>query len=224
MKRSKSSILSILIAALLFVSCGISPGRKILSKGSFASEVSVVTFLSGAEYAASPVIPNIEIGLRYGLTDRITVGGTWAGLPLLTKNAILVGNPFIVGQIVPPNKHLPSVNLYCATPFLIPLRLGDFKIVPLLGAVFREEWGRFGLYPIVECSFDSDMFEDKIDLHTNVRLGFDWVSRKETTFTIECGIDNIGYRYYGGNLTYGFPCLHFGITNLIKEKSQRLSR
>jgi hypothetical protein len=210
-------------ASMLFaltLSCGVSPGRKILAKGCFEPNVSIGTFLSGAQYAASPVIPNLELGLGYGLTDRISIGGSWAVLPILTKEIIFAGNPYIVGQVLPAYSMWPSINLYGSLPFFIPLKMGGLKVVPLVGGVIRKEWGRFGMYPVVECSFDSDVFQNKLDVHTNARIGFDWITLKKTSFTLEFGIDDIGYRNYGGNLTYGYPCINIGISHAFFKKQK----
>ena len=214
-------LFSFSILALLFaIQCSVSPGRKILVKGSVEPDISIGMFLSGAPYAASPVVPNLDLGLRYGLTDRITIGGSWSPIPIFTKEVIFVKNPFLAGQVLPPYKMLPSVNMYLAVPFFIPLRLGEFKAVPLVGVVIRKEWGQFGMYPIVESAFDSDVFENKINVHTNARLGIDWTTLNKTAFTLELGMDNIGYRNFLGNLTYGIPCIHISISHsFIKKQS-----
>lgn len=215
----RTGISVMIFCAMVLVSCSVSPGRKILAKGSIEPDVSVSMFLSAAEHGL-PVIPNIEAGLRYGLTNRVTIGSSWAFVPIITETVLFIGNPFVVGQVLPPRDIWPSINLYFALPVLISFKERELRAFPLLGAVIRKEWGRMGAYPMVEFSFDKDTFEDKIDLHTNARLGVDWTSKKKTAFTLEGGLDNIGQRNVLGKLTYGFPCIHISMSHNFHKKQK----
>jgi hypothetical protein len=197
------------VSILVLQSCALSPGRNLLPPGQFEPSVATTLFLSPKD-GGFPVLPSMSVGARYGVTDRITIGGDWIIPPIIFDAAVLSLNPHFVFQPLRAQGPFPALNTYLELPLLLSLREKEIRAYPLLGMVARKEWKKLALYPLVEFSFT-----DNLELHTNARLGMEFKLRTSLKLNLEAGVDNIGHPNPFGNITFGYPALHVGLSKEV---------
>lgn len=199
----------IMFLAPLVWGCTMSPGRKLIAGGEIEPEVAA-SVLIGNPREGFPAVPNVNVGLRYGLTDFLNAGTSLNPLTLLVEGTIMA-EPYVVLGLVRNHRQRPSANLHLSFPVLMSPPNGEVVCFPVIGLTPTWPFDRSFWYMTVESSFDRKQYEGGIDPHLTVRGGWEHVLNARLSLTIEGGLANIGRESIITNADYGQPILGIGL-------------
>lgn len=201
------------LSSLYLLSCSPSIGRRVIPKETFEAET-FATALLGDPEASIPLLPNLGVALRYGLTDKITIGTTLDLISFALEGTIFM-EPFAVGNIVPQKGNLPAINLYTGIPLVCFPKKRGITVFPMVGVCPNWHTGKFDVFASYEASFDSKTFEDGVDVHSSVRCGGTFYPQSYRGIYLELGFLNINHPSWINNSKAGIFSISVGLTQNI---------
>jgi hypothetical protein len=193
------------------------PGARLVQKGTLeiGSQASlVVGNLNGPGF---PVVPNIGVSTKYGITDRINTGGNLYPLYLFANKTISI-EPYLAGCLLKQKGDFPAVITYMEFPVFINFDYWEAFIFPLFGIVLKYEFTGFIPYAGYELALDPNMEGKYRDLHSNIRVGISRPTSRKIWISLEISLNDIGIRSFITNHSVGYPCIQFGISFPVINK------
>jgi hypothetical protein len=164
-----------------------------------------------------PVIPNIGLSTKYGITDRINIGGNLYPFYLFANKTIGI-EPHFAGCLLEQGKYFPTVITYMEFPVFINFDYWEAFTFPLWGIVLNYGFGRYIPYIGYELAVDPNQDGKYPDFHNNVRAGISRQTSRKNWITLELSLNDIGVRSFITNNGIGFPCIQFGISFPVVNK------
>jgi len=211
MKRKNLYFIYIIYLLLVIngLSCSLSHGKSMVKKGQWAIEAATFNLI-GNGHGASPVVPNIGLGFRYGILDDLNIGmiyhPTFMGL-----DWNLMIEPFVAYEALKSRGWIPRINIYSSLYMLTSFQTPEMRFFPLFGFLFGYKYKHVGWYIATEVSFDFYSFEAIAELNWNCRAGFNINIGKMFVITIETGMNDIGQRSDAHGFDYGQPVVALGL-------------
>ncbi|MCS7299360.1 MAG: hypothetical protein RMJ37_05330 [Spirochaetia bacterium] len=192
----------ILVTIISFLSsCAPSVGRKVVESGKFEIELTV----GGAffYYTSIPLpLPNVGLGVRYGVIDRFNIGGRV--YPLSTLFGSLLFETYIVGEVYESSDtYIPSINVYSLLNYLAFLGYFDMTFYPLVGTVGVWKFGWGSVYVPLEVSFD--FYSQRRPVKFNLGVGLDFFVTDNFGISAELRVNSIGNIYLPLGNMVGVP-------------------
>jgi hypothetical protein len=197
--------------------CAISPGARLVPKGNLEIGSELAVIIGSFKAPGIPVLPNLGLNVRYGLTDRLNIGGSIYPF-YLTANKTLGIEPFFAGSIFPHGRFAPALLAYLETPIFFNFTQGKAFAFPLGGLAVNYEFARLIPYACWEFAVDPDANGRYRDLHANARIGVSRRSSRGIWTTIELGLHDMERRSFITNQGVGFPCVQLGVSFPIRKK------
>lgn len=200
MKKFWFVLLGILVVVY---GCSPSVGRKVIRNG----ELEIEGILGGAffKYTFIPLpLPNLGVGVRYGVTDDFNVGIKVFPIYALFNTVQVV--PYGVFRLYESHHQLlPSINLYSELNSLIYFSPIQGVSYPLIGGapIWRFKWG--SVYLPCEVSFD--FYNDRKPFKFNLGLGMNSLLFTHFEVSIEVRVNSIGNIYLPLGSMVGVPVL-----------------
>jgi hypothetical protein len=221
MKKFNQTLLftSLILMVFFQLTCSPSIGRRIIPKKTFETETSASVIIGDAD-AGIGAVPTLDFAMRYGLTDRVTIGTTWHPLALALDGSIFI-EPFGVFNVVNQNSFIPSVNTYIGLPIVFFAPKMGLTVFPLVGICPNYQYDRWKWYGSYEASFDSKPFDNGIDVHSTVKIGGSCIVKHREIF-LEIGLQNIGHESWINNSHIGLPTISLGYNSnitLLRKKN-----
>mgnify|MGYP006284005453 CR=1 FL=1 len=211
-----------LLTALIFClfGCTISPSRKLIAGGAIEPEIAA-SALIGNPKEGFPAVPNVNVGVRYGVTDVLNVGASLNPMTLLVEGTVMA-EPYAVLGVVRQKARRPSVNLHGSFPLLISPPNREVVCFPLLGLTPSWTTDRSIWYVTFEGSFDKKTYERGIDPHFTVRGGWESALQPRLSLVLEAGLANIGRESIITNADFGQPILAVGLCRTLLRGKEGL--
>lgn len=196
-------LLFLLVVLVVIYGCSPSVGRKVVKTGEFDVEIS----LGGAffKYTFVPLpLPNLGVGMRYGIVDNLNVG--IKVFPLYVLFNTLQITPYGVVKIYESQQGwIPSVNVYSEINSLVYLSPIQGVFYPLVGvsSVWGFNWG--DVYLPLEVSFD--FYNDRRPVKFNLGIGANIFVFEKFDLAIELRVNSIGNIYLPLGNMVGVPAL-----------------
>ena len=157
----------------------------------------------------TPVIPNLSVGVKYGISDRFNLGVDISPGLILVKG-ILVAEPYLVYRLRDEAGFIPAINLYSIIPTLLSFETGRVTAYPLLGLLPRFDIGPVGAYLAVEAQYNRNWSDLGSDIRFNARGGLDIRFSENFTMGAEAGVNRIGETSVLYGWTNGQPIVKIG--------------
>jgi hypothetical protein len=196
-----------------------SPGARMVQKGTLeiGGQASlVVGNLCGPGF---PVVPNIGMSAKYGVNDRINIGGNLYPMYLIANKTISI-EPCFTGCLLEQKSNFPALITYMELPMFINFDYWDTFIFPLFGITLNYEFTRHIPYVGYELALDPDMEGKFRDLHSNIRIGISRLTERKNWISLEISLNSIGVRSYITNNSVGYPCIQFGTSFPVIKKHE----
>jgi hypothetical protein len=221
-KRLRFIVFSFSCFAILVIiyGCSLSPGRKVIAKGVWESEVAV-NGLIGDPVEGFAFVPNLNLGMRYGITDRLNIGMSIDPL-ILSVRGITMVEPYIVVSLIKQKYWFPSLNIHSSFPSLIAPKSRDLRIFPEIGLTPNYIYKRWSWYSTFSLSMDSKTYSNGIDPHYSLCIGTAYQMNDRLALAFESGLGNIGRPSILTNASYGQPAIAFGVNYcFVKKENQK---
>lgn len=199
-------ILFFVVVLVVFYGCSPSVGRKVIKSG----EVDVEVSLGGAffRYTSIPLpLPNLGIGIRYGITDDVNLGAKVFPL-YLVFNTIQI-TPYGVFKLYDSSDFwIPSFNVYSEInslvyfPIQVPIQAVFYPLIGI-SSVWESSWGT--IYIPLEISLD--LYNDRRPIKFNLGVGVDFSIFENFDLTLELRVNSIGNIYLPLGNMVGVPAL-----------------
>jgi hypothetical protein len=195
------------------------PGARLAPKGTLEIGGQTSMILGNFNGPGFPVIPNIGFSTRYGITDRINIGGNLYPLYMFTNKTISI-EPYLAGCLLKQNHHFPAVNTYVEFPVFINFDYWEAFTFPLLGITMNYEFTKFIPYIGYELAFDPNTDGKYRDLHSNIRVGISHLTSRKNWISLEFSLNDMGRRSWITNHSVGYPCIQFGASFPVINKHE----
>jgi hypothetical protein len=201
-------VLTIALFVVYIAGCAMVPGARLVPKGTLeiGSQASLVVGGSGF-----PVLPNIGLSSKYGITNRINIGSNLYPLYLFANKTISF-EPYLAACLIQQQLKFPAVITYVEFPVFINLDCWEVFSFPLFGIVLNYEFTRFVPYIGYELAVDRNTERRYRDFHNNVRVGISRQTTRKNWISLEVSLNDIGKRSFITNQSVGYPCIQFGIS------------
>lgn len=205
-------IVMTLSLSFIFIQCAVSPAHRIIPKGEWAIDIS-----SNLTYSSNwtPVIPNLNMGLKYGVSNKVNVGLELSPLMIFIDGIILF-EPYIVYNFLDQRDYIPRTSVYAIFPTLVTFSKSDAQTYPLLGlhTAYKINRLQYSLGTELLANFYS---KEAIDLKNNVFLGIEYYCKKPRSFQIELGVNDIGAKNEIFGWKIGQPFIKIGFFKEFKR-------
>ncbi|MGC8870462.1 MAG: hypothetical protein ACP5PT_05175 [Brevinematia bacterium] len=206
----KKLIIIILLSGIV-VSCTPSVGKRIISKNNLETTLTI----GGSFFKYLPFyapLPNVGIGLKYGILDNINIGVNLHPL-MLYFNSLLI-EPYTAFSIYKSdNIFIPSVNGYISINSLAYFNLIGVNFYPLIGEVNIWKINNVLIYVPFEVSFD--FYSDIRKVKFNMGIGTEIPILEKVYLSAEFRINSVGNIYLPLNTMVGVPNLFVSVSYLF---------
>lgn len=220
-KRSVYNFLKYFVLSIIIITsgCSLSPGRKVIAKGVWESEVAV-SGLIGDPVEGFAFVPNLNLGMRYGITDKLNIGLSADPLILLVDGITMV-EPFVVMSLLKQKHSCPAVNIHFSFPSLIAPKSKDLRIFPQIGLTPVYMYNRWSWYSTFSLSMDSKTYSHGIDPHYGLQIGSTFQLTNRLALAFEAGLENIRKPSILTNASYGQPAIVLGMNYCFIKKGSK---
>lgn len=217
MRSKKFLLFIILLVSILWVTgCSISGVRKTLPKGALEAELSLgfATVLDSSIFGIIPY-PFPEIGINYGLTEKITTGLKF--YPLILINGDLFLEPIGVINVYKGKNWIPSVNVGISHPFITDFHNYFGSVSGAVGFVWETQKLYCYLSPVFIWQYTSlPTFKYNVDIKAGIGVK---ISEK-FELVGEFSINSIGKRTFVNfgffsDYSIGVPVVYIGMAYRI---------
>ncbi len=213
MARVVYHLLVSLVIGMLIAACAPSHAGRTVGRGVLQAEGSLggpmVTNLGGA----IPV-PNIPVGARYGLTDRLDVAGHVNLLPIIMGGFLVLDASLTFGILKQEGKRGVNLATSSGVAFLSDFQTGA-RVSPVVDMAVSYTVSRFT--PFVGCEFIADMWQSRAITDPFVGLEVD-VGRWSVSAAVVWF--HPAHDWYASSIRY-FPETHQGALGFLVGLKRR---
>jgi hypothetical protein len=193
-----------------------SPAHRMINKGEWGIDVS-----SNMTYSSnwSPIIPNFNTGIKYGLSDNVNIGLEMSPLMIFVDGLFLT-EPYIVINITKQHLFLPRTSFFSKVPLLVTFAQKDAQVYPLIGLHLSYKVNRLQYSLGTELLFNFYQ-KDKIDLKNNMFIGLEYFRKnRPSSISIESGVNSIGEQNKIYGWKWGAPFVRIGLFRELTKGSK----
>ena len=199
------------------LSCSLSPAHRMIKKKQFALETSVDIIFTDPDNW-SPLVPNINLGIKYGITHSFNVGGIVSVFTPFVDGIILV-EPYVVYNVITEKKRHPGFRIYCIFPTVVSCPKREAQLYPTLGFYTNYKYKQFQ-YALGSEFLLNAYNKTKDKVRYDIFTGIDYYTRKNNSIALEFGIDDIGQKNKIHGWTFGRPVLKIGYFYNLKKRDK----